>query len=168
MRYLALGVALAGLSVAAVAQSSAWGFFNGDNGTMGAGVQSVDGAQLLLKCDKVGKHQVFAVVAANSVIAAPLPSNRFESQPVTVRVDGKPTWNDNWRFYDKFALAVDQGNTRSLTRLLSEMKGGSKLTIELKPVKFLGRTYNFDIAGAADAAAKVYEGCKDDNPLAAS
>lgn len=168
MRYLALGVALAALSVAATAEDSAWGFFNGDGGTMGAGVQASDGSQLLIKCDRLGKHQVFAVVATNSNIAAPLPANKYESQPVTVHVDGRSPWNDNWRFNEKFAMAVDQGNDRSLTRLLDELNGGSKVTIELKPIKYAPKTITFDVAGAKDAIAKVYQGCKDDNPLTAS
>lgn len=162
MRYLMFGVALAALSTAATAQSSAWGFFNGG---MGAGVQGADGAQLLIKCDKPGKKSVFAVVVSPANVAAPLPGDRYESQPVTFRVDGKATQNDNWRFNDKFAMAVNKGNTTSLTRFLQAIDGGSKVHIDLKPLRLAPVSMDFNITGAKEAIAKVYESCKDDNPL---
>ena len=65
-------------------------------------------------------------------------------------------------------MAVDQGNTRSLTRFLTELNGGSKVTIELKPLRLAPKTIEFNITGAKDAIAKVYDGCKDDSPLVAS
>ncbi|HEY7807712.1 MAG TPA: hypothetical protein VIC34_10990 [Croceibacterium sp.] len=166
MRYLMFGVALAALSTAAIAQSSAWGFFNGANGGMGAGVQAADGAQLLIKCDKPGKHSVFAVVVSPLNLAPPLPINQFESDPVTVRMDDAAPWDDNWRFNDKFAMAVDQGNTRSLERLLGKLQSASTFDIHMRPVGKGEVHTTFSVAGAKEAIDKVFAGCKDDNPLA--
>lgn len=166
MRYLIFGVALAAASTAAMAQSSAWGFFNGANGAMGAGVQAADGSQLLIKCDKPGKHSVFAVVVASLNLAPPLPTGRYESDPVSLRMDQTAPWDDNWRFNDKFAMAVDQGNTRSLTRLLEKLQSASTFDIHMKPVGKGEVHTTFNVAGAKDAIDKVYAGCKDDNPIA--
>ena len=168
MRYLMLGAALAVLSAAATAQDSAWGFFNGANGSMGAGVQAADGSQLLIKCDKPGKHSVFAVVVSPLNLAPPLPPTKFESDPVTIRIDEAAPWDDNWRFNDKFAIAVDQGNTRTLSRLLQKLQTAKTFDIHMKPVGKGEVHTTFSVTGAKDAIDKVYAGCKDQNPLAAS
>jgi hypothetical protein len=165
MRYGVLGVALVFLSAAAVAQQSAWGYFDAGAGpTSGAGVQAKDGSQLLIKCDKAGKHQVYVVIAATSNLAAPLPENRFESRTVTLRMDGNAPWDDNWRFNDKFAMAVDKGNDRSLTRLLAKLDGAKTLQVQLRPFKAAAVLIDFDVAGSHDAIARVYQSCQDDNP----
>jgi len=165
MRYWVLGVAVAALSVGAGAQNSAWGFFGGPGMASGAGVQAADGSQLLIKCDKPGKRQVFAVVVATTNQARPLPSNQYESFPVTLRMDDKPAWDDNWRFNDKFAMAVDQGNTRSLTRLLEQLADARSVAVRLKPIEHSIYNTSFDVAGAREAIAKVYSDCGDKNPL---
>lgn len=165
MRYWIMGAALAALSVSAGAQTSAWGFFGGGNGAAGAGVQASDGSQFLIKCDKPGKRQVFAVVVSTLNLAPPVASNRYESDPVTVRMDQTAPYDDNWRFNDKFAMAVDQGNTRSLTRLLQRLSGASKMEIHLKPVGKGEVFTTFDVTGAKAAIDKVYADCKDVNPL---
>jgi hypothetical protein len=169
MRYLVFGVALAALAaVSATAADSAWGFFNTPTGGNGAGVQATDGSQLLIKCDKPGKHSVFAVVVSPLNIAPPLAPGRYESDPVALRMDDAAPWDDNWRFNDKFAMAVDQGNTRSLTRFLEKLQGATTFDIRMKPVGKGEVHTNFAVAGAKDAIAKVYAGCKDDSPLTAS
>lgn len=169
MRYWMFGIALAALSAAgATAQESAWGFFGSPGAASGAGVQSSDGSQLLIKCDKPGKHQVFAVVVATLNLAAPLPNNKYESQPVTLRMDQDSAWDDNWRFNDKFAMAVDQGNTRSLTRLLEKLAKAKTAEVHLKPVQKSPYNTSFNVAGAKAAIDKVYSDCGDDNPLAKS
>jgi hypothetical protein len=165
MRYWVLGVAAAALSVSATAQNSAWGFFGGPGMASGAGVQAADGSQLLIKCDKPGKKQVFAVVVATLNIAAPLPNNKYESQPVTLRMDEDAAWDDNWRFNDKFAMAVDQGNTRSLTRLLEQLADAKTVEVHLKPVAKSPYNTSFNVAGAREAINKVYSDCGDTNPL---
>lgn len=165
MRYWVLGVALAALSAGAGAQNSAWGFFGSPGQASGAGVQSADGSQLLIKCDKPGKRQVFAVVVATTNQARPLPNDQFESFPVTLRMDDKAAWDDNWRFNDKFAMAVNQGNTRSLTRLLEQLADAKTLEVRLEPVDHAVYNTTFNVAGAREAIAKVYADCKDTNPL---
>jgi len=165
MRYWMLGGALAALSVAAAAQDSAWGFFGGPGMASGAGVQASDGSQLLIKCDKPGKRQVFAVVVATTNQARPLPSNQYESFPVTLRMDDHAAWDDNWRFNDKFAMAVDQGNTRSLSRLLEQLADAKTVDVRLKPIEHSIYNTSFNVAGAREAIAKVYADCGDKNPL---
>ncbi|MGZ3172125.1 MAG: hypothetical protein ACXWJC_03445 [Croceibacterium sp.] len=167
MRYWMLGIALAALSAAgATAQDSAWGFFGSPGAASGAGVQSADGAQLLIKCDKPGKHSVFAVVVSTLNLAPPVASNHFESDPVTLRMDQSAPWDDSWRFNDKFAMAVDQGNTRSLTRFLQKLQSAKTLDIHLKPVGKGEVLASFNVAGAKAAIDKVYTDCGDTNPLA--
>jgi hypothetical protein len=165
MRYWVVGVALAGLSAAGMAADSSWGYFE-DGTSFGAGVQSNDGSQLLLKCDKKGKHQVFAVVVSPVNLAPPLPASKYQSQPVEVRMDTNPPYKDDWRANDKFAMAVDQGNTRSLTRLLEKLDSAGKMELVLRPLKSTPTTLEFPVAGAHEAIAKVYQTCQDDNPLA--
>jgi hypothetical protein len=165
MRYWVLGVALAALSAGAGAQNSAWGFFGSPGQASGAGVQAADGSQLLIKCDKTGKGQVFAVIAATTNLARPLPNNQYESFPVTLRMDDGASWGDNWRFNDKFAMAVDKGNTRSLTRLLEQLADAKKVEVKLQPVEHAVYNTTFNVAGAREAIAKVYADCKDTNPL---
>ena len=164
MRYWVLGAAVAALSVGAGAQNSAWGFFGGPGQASGAGVQAADGSQLLIKCDKPGKRSVFALVVATTQ-ARPLPNNKFESFPVTLRMDDKAAWADNWRFNDKFAMAVDQGNTRSLTRLLEQLADAKTVDVRLKPIEHSQYNTTFNVAGAREAIAKVYSDCGDTNPL---
>ncbi len=159
------GLALAAVSGAAMAQTPAWQFYEPGNGTLQAFVVAEDGTQLILKCDQPGKRKVFAVVVNNSSLAPPLSDDKFESGPVIFRVDEGAPQTDNWRFNDKFAMAVNQGNVRSLTRLLEQIDEGNTVEVRLKP---LGRTetaLTFGIAGAREAIDKVYTACKDESPL---
>lgn len=166
MRYWVFGLAAAALSAGATAADSSWGYFE-DGASFGAGVQSSDGAQLILKCDKKGKHQVFAVVVAPLNLAPPLPATKYQSQPVTVRMDSGAPYKDDWRANDHFAMAVDQGNTRALTRLLEKLDSAGRMELVLRPIKATPTTIDFPVAGAHDAIAKVYETCQDDLPVAA-
>ena len=165
MRYWTFGIALAALSAGATAQDSAWGFFGSAGQASGAGVQASDGSQLLIKCDKPGKHSVFGVVVATTNLAAPLPATKFESQPVTVRMDTGSPYDENWRFNDKFAMAVDQGNVRSLSTLLRKLANAKTMSIQLKPLNHSIYTTSFSVAGAKAAIDKVYSDCGDTNPL---
>ena len=71
----------------------------------------------------------------------------------------------NWRFNDKFAMAVDQGNVRSLTHLLEKLADAKTMTIQLKPLQHSIYTTSFNVAGTKAAVAKVYSDCGDTNPL---
>ena len=63
-------------------------------------------------------------------------------------------------------MAVDQGNTRSLTRFLEKLQDAKTFDIHLKPVGKGEVQTTFGVAGAKEAIDKVYAGCKDDNPIA--
>jgi hypothetical protein len=158
-------VALAAVPAAAQNQASPWQYYEPAGGTLQAGVVNAQGAQLIIKCDKPGKGQVFAVIAATTNLARPLPNNQYESFPVTLRMDDGASWDDNWRFNDKFAMAVDKGNTRSLTRLLEQLADAKTVEVRLKPIEHAVYNTSFSVAGARDAIAKVYADCKDTNPL---
>jgi hypothetical protein len=158
------GLAVVAASGAALAQESAWRYYEPEGGTMQAGVVAADGSQFILKCDKPGRQKVYGVVVSSSNLARALPDNNFESYPVSVRFDANPPDDDNWRFNDRFAIAINQGNVRSLTRLLEKMDGASKMEIRLSPVGRLPKTINFDVAGARAAIEMVYASCKDTIP----
>ena len=167
------GAALAALSAGAVAQAppanappanTKWGFYQPEGGTLQAGVVAADGAQLILKCDKPGNRSVYAVVVANTNLARVQSDDRFESYPVSVRIDSDPPFDDNWRFNDRFAMAVDKGNVRSLTRLLEKLYKADKMEIRLQPVMRGEVTINYDVTGAQDAIQRVYASCRDTIP----
>ena len=164
MYKMILGLGLAAVSSATLAQTSAWQFYEPEGGTMQAFVVAANGAQFILKCDQPGKRKVFSVIVTTTNIAPPLPDARFESGEVLVRFDDNSAWGDNWRFNDKFAMAVNQGNVRSLTRLLEKLDGASKMEVVLRPIERSPSTVNFDVAGAREAIEKVYVSCKDEIP----
>jgi hypothetical protein len=80
-------------------------------------------------------------------------------------MDDKSPWDDNWRFNDKFAMAVDKGNTRSLTRLLEQLADAKTVEVRLKPIEHAVYNTSFKVAGAREAIAKVYADCKDTSSL---
>ncbi|HEX5476498.1 MAG TPA: hypothetical protein VFX09_01440, partial [Burkholderiales bacterium] len=111
-------------------------------------------------------QSVYAVVVATQNLAPPLPENSYQSGPVTLRMDENAPWDDNWHFNGKFALAINRGNTRSLTRLLDKLADAKTFTIEMKPVGKGEIGASFHVAGTKDAVAKVFASCKDTDPLA--
>lgn len=161
---IAAAVAMAATSVHA--QTPTWQYYEDGSAPLQAFVIARDGAQLILKCDKPGKGKVLAVFVANSPIAAPLANGRFESREVLVQVDDGGPYDDNLRFNDRFAMAVNQHSERSLTRLLEKIADGQKLDITLRPFKQAPVQMSFGIGGARAAITKVYEACKDTSPLA--
>jgi hypothetical protein len=72
MRYMVIALALAAVPAAAQNQASPWQYFEPAGGTMQAGVVNAQGAQLIIKCDKPGKGQVFAVVVTPEKLVPPL------------------------------------------------------------------------------------------------
>ncbi|MGC1269177.1 MAG: hypothetical protein WA842_01115 [Croceibacterium sp.] len=162
---IAAAVAVAATSVHA--QTPTWQYYEDGSAPLQAFVIAKDGAQLILKCDKPGKGKVLAVFVAKAPIAAPLANGRFESREVLVQVDDGGPYDDNLRFNDRFAMAVNQHSERSLTRLLEKIADGQKLDITLRPFKQAPVQMSFAIGGARAAIAKVYEACKDNtSPLA--
>jgi hypothetical protein len=165
MRYLALGMGLAALSAAAFAQQqSDWAFFTGDGGLMQAGVQSSEGWQFILKCDKAGKGSVYAVVVTTKPLVV-TGSKNYATRPAVISVDGGPPDSQVWRFVDQFAMAVDYQHDRNLTRTLQELDGKSKLEIQLQPDRMTTVSSTFNVKGTREAAAKVFQSCKDTDPL---
>jgi hypothetical protein len=165
MRYLMIGAALAAVSGAGLAQESGWGYYEPEGGTMQAGVQGSNGTQLILKCDEPGKRKVYAVVVAPTQLAPAKGASQFENRPVTLAFDGGAPVKDTWRFNDKFAAAMDDVNLRTMSRFAEKLGGASKLTVSLEPFRQSPVHTSFDVAGAADAIARVYESCQDENPL---
>ena len=62
-------------------------------------------------------------------------------------------------------MAVDQGNTRSLSRLLEQLADAKTVDVRLKPIEHSIYNTSFNVAGAREAIAKVYADCGDKNPL---
>ncbi|MXO59464.1 hypothetical protein GRI89_07905 [Altererythrobacter salegens] len=167
MRRVIVAAALATIPFGALAQDTAgdWGYFQPDGGTMQAGVVAADGSQLILKCDKPGQHKVFAVLVSTSNLAAPMSDDNYESTEVTLRMDENAPWTDNWRLNGNFAMAVDQGTTRSLTRLLEKLDKAEKFEIRLRPRRKSVIVVNFNTKGTRAAMERVYESCQDTVPF---
>lgn len=162
MRYLWLAGGLAALSVAAQAQESSWGVFDGEKGAGGAGVAAADGSQLMIKCDKTGKGQVHAMIYSTTRLMAPTSS--FERRDVRVRFDADTPIDARWRFFNNTAMAVDQQNERSMSQFIAGLKDAEKVEFRLDAREAPPVTLTFDVHGAADAIALVYEKCKDTVP----
>jgi hypothetical protein len=171
MRYgLLMAAAVAAIPFAALAQgqaapaASAWGFF--DAGTSsGAGVQAADGAQLIFKCDKPGKKEVYVVVVSpKEELGAPSITTPI-SRPVSFSLDGKPPVKDNWRFYQRSAVATGKTADRALPRFIQMVSSASKVEMRLDTgLRSQDVVMTFNTAGAADAIKTVYGKCKDDVP----
>ena len=123
-----------------------------------------DGSQLILKCDKPGKRSVYAVVATRTSLVPPMSDDKYESHPVTLRMDENAPWEDNWRFNDRFAMAVDKGNERATTRLLEKLRTADQVEMRFKPNNGSLTVVRFATRGAEDAIARVYASCKDTVP----
>lgn len=164
MNRMAIAIALAACPAGALAQEGSWAYFEPENAPIQAGVVAADGSQLILKCDKPGKRSVYAVVATNVSLVPPMSDDKFESHPVTLRMDENAPWEDNWRFNDRFAMAVDKGNTRALTRLLEKLHAAGKVEMRFKPNNGKLTIVSFDTAGAKGAIERVYASCKDEIP----
>jgi hypothetical protein len=164
MRYFLNGIALAAAPEIALAQSSQWGAFEAGSGS-GVGVQAADGSQLMLRCDKPGANEVYAMVAASKNLVP--PASTYVMRPVKIKVDDRPAYDDRWRFLERTASAVNLGSERSLTRLLTDLADAKTLKVELYPdtrYKTEIVTVAFNIEGAEEAINLVYEKCQDQRP----
>lgn len=166
MHKVVLAAAVAALPAAALAQEeqSDWAYFEPDDGPIQAGVVNADGFQLILKCDKPGKASVFAVLVSPSNLAAPMSDDKYESSEVSMRMDENAAWTDNWRLNGNFALAVDKGTTRSLTRLLEKLEDADQFEIRLRPRRKSVIFARFDTTGTRQAMERVYQSCEDTIP----
>ena len=116
MRYVAMGLMLAVLASSAHGQATAWGAFEDGKG-YGVGLRGADGSQLILKCDKPGRNEVYALILTDKLLVP--PAQTYVMRPVAISIDSKAPASDNWRTYEKYIVAVNKGRERSLTRLLT-------------------------------------------------
>jgi hypothetical protein len=164
MRYLVIGLAaLAAVPAVAYAADSMWGSFEADQGG-GVGLQAADGAQLLIKCDKQGARSVYAVVSTKEALVP--PALKPVMRPVTITLDGRPPFDDRWRFLGNTAAAVNAGNEASLTRFLGPLSDAQTLQLDFynDPARRAPTTVRFNVAGAKAAIAQAFSTCKDQPP----
>jgi len=164
MRKWILGLSVAAVAASASAQDGAskWAYFEPEGQPMQAGVQNAQGAQLILKCDKPGKKSVYAVVVTPDRLVPPARDPFV--LPTEVRFDENAPQEDRWRFYDNSAVAIDMRGQQALKRFMSGLPSAEKLRLRMYVER--GRTIevNFEVGGAQDAIARVYESCGDDVP----
>ncbi len=171
MYRIAILAALASVPAAAQAQEIATTWQVGETAPEGeefraplAYVQAADGSTLMLKCDKPGSNTVYATIMSTEKLGN--PAREGEQRAITYRFDTASPNEASWRYTESFAAAL--GNMRGvLTNFVEGLAKASKL--EVKLVKKGSRQtvdIEFDVTGASDAIAKIYEGCKDKNPAA--
>jgi hypothetical protein len=164
MRYLTIAVALAAVPAAAQEPASAWQYYEPDGGTMQAGVVNAQGAQLILKCDKPGKGEVFAVVVTPEKQVPP-SNNPFVTRALELRFDAEAPIEDRWRYYENSVVAIDQKPTIALTRFLGELADATKFRIRTNPERARYVEAEFDVTGAREAIGRVYASCQDTSPV---
>src|SRR5690606_15632833 len=164
MRYWMIAAALVAVPAAAQDQASAWQYYEPEGGTLQAGVVNARGAQLILKCDKPGKGEVFAVVVTPEKQVP--PSNQpFVTRALELRFDAGAPVEDRWRYYENSVVAIDQKPTIALTRFLNGLADAAKVRVRTNPERARYVEAEFDVSGARDAITRVYESCRDTNPL---
>ena len=166
MNRMAIAIALAAGPAAAVAQEGSWGYFEPGDGTLQAGIAAADGSQLILKCDKKGKDKVYAVIAVGTELAPAKGASEFESREVMLTYDGGSPADDQWRFNDKFAMAMNDHNVRAMDRFGAKLAAAEKLDVILKPFRKAPVQLSFDVTGANAAMERVYAACGDEVPFA--
>jgi hypothetical protein len=164
MRYIIIAAAVAATPAAAQEQPSAWQYFEPDGGTVQAGVVNAQGAQLILKCDKPGRGQVYAVVVTPEKLVP--PSNQpFITRALEMRFDTGATVEDRWRYYEQSVVAIDQKPTIALSRFLNGLANASRFHIRMNPERARYVEAEFEVGGARDAIGRVYASCQDQSPV---
>lgn len=167
MRYLTMAIVLAAVPAAAQEQAqpaTPWQYYEPEGGTLQAGVVNAQGAQLILKCDKPGKGQVYAAVVTPEKLVPP-SNDPFVTRALEFRFDTGATTEDRWRYYEQSVVAIDQKPTIALTRFLNGLADASKFHIRMRPERARYVEAEFDVAGARDAIGRVYASCEDQSPL---
>jgi hypothetical protein len=165
MRYLTIAVAvLAAVPAAAQDQASPWQYYEPAGGTLQAGVVNAQGAQLILKCDKPGKGEVFAVVVTPEKQVPPT-NNRFVTRALELRFDADAPIEDRWRYYENSVVAIDQKPTIALTRFLNELADSTKVLVRTNPERARYVEAEFNVTGAREAIGRVYTSCQDQSPV---
>ena len=156
-------MAVVGGAAAAQDQVSAWQFIRNDpQGPLAAAVAAKNGNQFIFKCDKPGKRSVYAVFYSEETLGrpGPVPSSRS----VTYRFDNGPPVRSDWRYYEHTAVALNLSRIPALSKLLGKMGDGKSMELRVEPLNGPPITSTFDITGAKDAIAQVFESCKDKMP----
>jgi hypothetical protein len=166
MRYAMIAVALAGVAAAASGQTPEWQFYKDANngGLIQAFVQSADGSQLILKCDKPGKGKVYAIIVSQQNLAPPFSQDIVRR--IDLRFDDGATKEDRWRYRDKTAKALDKPGERTLSRFLEQLTGAKQFWALMYPsdTQATPVTVIFDVHDAGNAITQVYQSCKDTVP----
>jgi hypothetical protein len=165
VRAIILACAVAALSAGtAYAQTSAWGYFEGENGLLQAGVATAEGQQLIIKCDESGDNKVFAAVHSPEQLAG--PQQRPPARDVRLQFDGGRVIDTRWRFHPNTAIALNNRRESTLPLLLNEMVNANDLTIWLDPEDGADIRITFTVTGASEAINRVFESCGDSaNPI---
>lgn len=158
---------LAFASTAAVAQEQAaetpWQFFDGEGGMYGALVQSEDGSQVAIKCDKPGRKEVYAMILPATKKLA-VANIRAITRPIRFQFDSRSPTTENWRIYETYASALGKTGDASLTRFITGLRNASAVKIRVDTGIGPDVDLAFDVSGARDAVTKVYTTCKDSPP----
>ncbi|HYD25646.1 MAG TPA: hypothetical protein VEB68_12705 [Croceibacterium sp.] len=165
MKFAIVAAGLVAVAAAASGQEQAsrWSYFEGEGGMTGAAVQAADGSQLILKCDKPGRREVYAMVVSGDARLA-VPNQRPISRPITVRADGKSPETGDWRFYERYATALGKTSDRTLARFVVDLRNASSLNMRLDTGISQDVVVDFDVTGASEVVPHVYEVCKDTMP----
>ena len=159
-----IGIGVAAMAAGASGQSTAskWAYFEPEGQPIQAGVVNAQGAQLILKCDKPGKKSVYVVMVNPEPLVPPARDPYI--LPTEVRFDESAPQEDRWRFVGNSAMAMNARGQLALDRLMDGLPSASRLRLRMYVER--GRTIevSFDVAGAQEAIARVYESCKDDLP----
>lgn len=170
MRHSLAAVAAVAVSTGAIAQEqaasqaaqSAWQNF--EQGDMkGAVLEAPDGSQLVIKCDKPGRREVYALIFSPEKKLA-VPNSRPISRPIRFTFDGKSPSTENWRFYEQYATALGKTNDRALPRFIIDLRKASTLRMILSTGIGPDVEMEFDVTGAREAIEHVYEVCRDNAP----
>ena len=168
MRYSAIALALLAMAGTAVGQTPEWQFYQDDKATHGlllAFVQSADGSQLMLKCDRAGKGKVYAIIVSPQTLAPPF--SRDIVRRLDLRFDDGAAREDRWRYRDKTAKALDKPGERTLSRFLEGLVDAKRLKVIMYPSDTQANPVitEFDVHDADRAIDEVYKSCKDQNPV---
>jgi hypothetical protein len=167
MRYPVLAFVLLAASGSAVAQeqqqASPWIFFEEEGGRNGARITGPNDTQIVLKCDKPGRRAVHALVMVPNDRLA-VPTTRPISRPIFFQFDDAAPKKEDWGFFEHHAIALGTTSDRALAHLVVGLRSASKVRLRLDTGISSDVSIDFDVTGAREAIARVYEKCGDNAP----
>ncbi|HWK42276.1 MAG TPA: hypothetical protein VNR60_10120 [Croceibacterium sp.] len=166
---LAVAIAMA-IPASAIAQEqpadqtaeSAWQFLEEGGEGSGAIAQAPDGSQVVLKCDKPGSREVYALIMSGEKKLA-TPKSQPMARPIRFLFDGKAS-QQSWRFYETYVAAFGKTSDRSLARFVIDLRRASTLRVMMDTGLGPDVDLSFNVAGASEAISYVYEACRDSAP----